>query len=115
MGEVIKDNGSYKYSFLLGVFSIDRAIHPHSGLQVVQPAVHTDAVGNGCQGSSAEMCRARGDGVTDQTNHTDTDRIPFQTQLSQNILSVFETCVWAEPETQTCKKILEGNKDSYFF
>lgn len=73
------------------MFSVDCPVHPHCGLKVVQPAVHTDAVGHGCQGSGAEMSRARRDGVTDQMNHVDVNLIPFQTQLSQNILGVFHT------------------------
>lgn len=47
-----------KLSFLLGVFSVDCPIHPHCGLQMIQPAVGTDAVGEGCQGSGTETGRA---------------------------------------------------------
>ncbi len=86
------------------MFSVDRPVHPHGGLQMVQSAVDTDAVGDGCQGSGAETGGARGDGVADQTHHTGVDQIPFQTQLRQNFLGVFQTAVLPEPETQTENK-----------
>lgn len=68
---------------------------------MVQPAVDADAVGERCQGGSTETGRARGDGVADQTHHTGVDVVPLQTQFSENILSVFQTAVLPERQTQT--------------
>lgn len=83
------------------MFFVDRPVHSHGGLQTVQPTVDTDTVGEGCQGGGAEAGGARGDGVTDETHHAGVDLIPRQTQLSQDLLSVFQTAVRPEPQTHT--------------
>lgn len=83
------------------MFPVHRPVHPHGGLQMVQPAVDADAVGERCQGGSTETGGARGDGVADQTHHTGVDVVPLQTQFSENILSVFQTAVLPERQTQT--------------
>lgn len=80
------------------MFPVDRPIDPHGGFQVVEPAADTDTVGNCCQGGGAEAGGARGDGVADQTHHTDVSHVAGQTQVSQNIVSVFQTAVLPGPD-----------------
>lgn len=87
------------FPLLLWMLPVDCPVHPHGGLQVVQPPVDADAVDDGCQSCGTEPSGARRNGVTNQTSNTGVHQIPVQVQLGQNLLCVFQSRIGSGQHT----------------
>lgn len=92
------------------MFFVDRPVHADGGLQVVQPPVGADAIGDGRQGGRAETGGAGGYGVAAHPHDAGVHLLPLQIQLGQDVLSIFQAVLLPERNTEVKFPRLPSNR-----